>query len=528
MTVQATTEPAQKVGERETFDKYSPVDGEKLGTFPISTEEDVERAVARAREAFPKWRDLSLDERMGYLERVRQIIRRDGERYAETISRDTGKPLVDSLMTELMSIPLFIDYYEKEAPKALDRKRLMPQILFPGKASYVEWFPKGVCGIISPWNFPFQLAVVPIISALIGGNTVVLKPSEVTPLTGELIREVFDEAGLPPGVVEVVQGDGTTGAALSSADVDMLFFTGSVATGRKVMAAAAEKPIPVELELGGKDAMIVCEDANLERAARGAVWGGFLNCGQMCVSVERLLVVDAIYDEFVELVEREVRKLRVGPPDEGADIGPLTSSAQIGVVSRHVEDAEQKGATIATGGEPREGPGQFYEPTLVLDVSTDMEIYREETFGPVLPVIRVDDAEEAIQMANDHKYGLTGSVWTGDRRRGIEMASRMECGQCSVNDLVQSVGNPALPFGGVKQSGFGRYHGHEGLHAFMHQKAIMYSPDLMDVEAVWYPYAAKYPTVLDTFQKLLDGKMVRAVKNFWELIQMSKNRAGLK
>ena len=527
MTVQPEQdEVAANVDDRKTFDKHSPVDGRKLGSYPISTKEDVDEAVERAQKAQKKWKRLTLDERFSYLNRLRQIIRRDGERYAQTISDDTGKPLVDSLLTELMSIPLFIDYYEKEAPKALKRRRLMPQIMFPGKASYIEYDAKGVIGIISPWNFPFQLSVIPMISALIGGNTVVLKPSEVTPMTGELIRDVFEEAGFPPGVVEVVQGDGSTGAALTSADIDMIFFTGSVATGRKVMKAAAEKPIPVELELGGKDAMIVCEDANLERAARAAVWGGFINCGQMCISVERLFVVEAIYDEFIELVKEEVAHLRVGAPDEGSDMGPLTFEGQIDVVTKHLDDARERGATIAAGGQKREGPGQFFEPTLILDVTTEMEIYREETFGPVLPVIKVADEEEAIEKANDHKYGLTGSVWTGDRNKGMELASRMESGQVSINDLVQSVGNPALPFGGVKQSGFGRYHGHEGLYSFMNQKAIMASPDLLDVEPVWFPYAAKYPTVLDTFQKLLDGKMVRAVKNFWDLIKMTSNRDG--
>ena len=524
MTVQATN--AEKAGPRETFDKFSPVDGRKLGTYEISTSADVEAAVARGREAFPEWRDRSLEQRFSYLDRVRDIIRQNGERYAQQISEDTGKPLVDSLMTELMSIPLFIEYYEKEAPKALRRRRLMPQLLFPGKTSYIEYFPKGVVGIIGPWNFPFQLTVIPMISALIGGNTVVVKPSEVTPVTGELIRELFEEAEFPTGVVEVVQGDGSTGAALTSADVDMLFFTGSVATGRKVMAAAAEKPIPVELELGGKDAMIVCEDAHLERAARAAVWGGFLNCGQMCVSVERLFVVEPIYDEFVKLVQQEVERLRVGSPDEGSDMGPMTCGNQIDIVSHHIEDARTKGATIVTGGKSKEGPGQFFEPTLVVDVTTDMEIYREETFGPVLPIIKVADAEEALRMANDHKYGLTGSVWTGDKSRGLELASRMESGQTSVNDLVTSVGNPALPFGGVKQSGFGRYHGHEGLHSFMNQKAIMVSGDFLSVEPFWFPYAAKYPTVYRTFKGLLGGSMVTAMKGFWDMIHMTRNRAG--
>ncbi len=518
-----------RVSERpkdQLFEKFSPVDGSSQGEYPISTKEEVEEAVSRARKAFPEWRDMGLEKRLSYLDEVHSTIRRHGERYAQVISEDTGKPLVDSLLTELMSIPLFIDYYRKEAPKALKRRRLRPQVLFPGKASYVEYAPKGVIGIISPWNFPFQLSVIPVISALIGGNTVVLKPSEVTPLTGELIRELFQEAGFPKGVLEVVQGDGSTGAALTASDIDMIFFTGSVQTGRKVMEAASKKPIPVELELGGKDAMIVLEDANLERAARGAVWGGFINCGQMCISVERLFVVDEVYDEFVKKVKREVENLRVGAPGDGSDLGPLTFKGQIDVVKAHLEDALAKGATIAVGGKEKEGPGQFFEPTLILDVNTEMEIYKEETFGPVLPVIRVRDGEEALQKTNDHKYGLTASVWTGDKKRGMEMASRIEAGQVSINDLVQSVGNPALPFGGVKKSGFGRYHGHEGLYSFMNQKAIMATPDLLDVEPFWFPYASKYPKILDTFEKLLDGKIVRVAKNFWDLIQKTKKREG--
>ncbi|TXD35016.1 aldehyde dehydrogenase family protein [Lujinxingia vulgaris] len=508
----------------DVIEKFSPVDGSHLGNFPITSPADVNLAVKAAREAFPAWRDLSLDQRFAYLDRLRDIVSAEGEAFAKIISDDTGKPLLDSLLTELMAIPLFIDYYKKEAPKTLKRQKLSRQLFFPTKTSYVEHSPMGVIGVISPWNFPFQLSMIPVLSALVAGNTVVLKPSEVTPLTGELMREIFERAGFPKGVVSVVQGDGSTGAALCKADIDKIFFTGSVATGRKVMAAAAEKPIPVELELGGKDAMIVCHDANLERAARAAVWGGFLNCGQMCISVERLFVVDAVYDAFLALVRAEIERMRVGGPDEGSDMGPLTFSAQMGTVVRHLNDARERGATIAMGGRPMEGPGQFFEPTLVLDVTEEMEIYREETFGPVLPVIRVPDEEEALRMANDHQYGLTGSVWTRDVSRGLELASRMESGQCSVNDVVLSVGNPALPFGGVKRSGFGRYHGPEGLYAFMNQKAIMVDRGLLDVEPFWYPYAPKYEAMLGTFRNLMGGKMVRALTNFFEMHKITKRR----
>ncbi|MEZ4337212.1 MAG: aldehyde dehydrogenase family protein [Sandaracinaceae bacterium] len=504
------------------IEKRSPVTGELLGTFPITTPAEVDAAVARAREAFPTWRDTKLEDRLRMLARIKDVVRTHGEEYARRISDDTGKPLVDSLLTELMSIPLFIDHYRKTAKKTLARKKVSTSILFPGKVSYVEHFPLGVVGVISPWNFPFQLAMVPVLSALIGGNTVVLKPSEVTPITGEIIDEIFRRIGLPRGVVEVIQGDGSTGAALTRADIDKIFFTGSVATGRKVMAAAAQKPIPVELELGGKDAMIVCADANLVRAAKAAAWGGLVNCGQMCTSVERIFVVEAVHDRFVAMLEEEVRAMRVGGPDEHADMGPLTFRQQLSTVERHVAAAVDDGATVRTGGTRLDRPGQFFAPTLLTDVTPEMEIYREETFGPVLPVVRVRDEEEAIRLANAHQYGLNGSVWTKDVERGLELASRLECGQATVNDLVSIVGNPALPFGGVKNSGFGRYHGPEGLLTFTHQKAIMVDRGWLDFEPFWFPYAGKYDAMSQVFHGLLGGNLPKALVAMTKLRSLTK------
>ncbi len=498
--------------------KNDPATGLRIGEFPISTPEEVRAAVARARDAFPAWRDAGVHARLEALDKLHAVIKKNGEAYAQRISQDTGKPLADSLLTELMVIPLFVDYYKKHAPKVLGRQKREASILFPGKGHYVECFPMGVIGIISPWNFPFQLSVIPMISALIAGNTVVLKPSEITPITGEVIRECFNELGLPTGVVEIVQGDGSTGGALVEADIDKVFFTGSLATGRKVMAAAAKKPIPVELELGGKDAMIVCHDANLKRAARAAVWGGFVNCGQMCVSVERLFVVDAVHDAFVRLVKDEVDALRVGGPQEDADMGPLTSEAQRKIVEHHVQKAREEGAKILSGGRALARDGHFFAPTLITDVRPDMTIYKEETFGPVLPIIRVQDEDEAIRLANAHIYGLTGSVWTQDIRRGMALASRMESGQCSVNDLVTSVGNPILPFGGVKSSGFGRYHGPEGLLAFSHQKSILVDRGWLKSEPFWFPYEGKYDTLHSLFESLLDNNIVRAGKSLTQLI----------
>jgi acyl-CoA reductase-like NAD-dependent aldehyde dehydrogenase len=491
--------------------KKSPTTGEVLGEFPIADAAEVRAAVARARAAQPAWRALGLERRLEVLSRLQGVIRDGGEEYARKISLDTGKPLVDSLLTELMAIPLFVQHYRKLAPRVLGRRKVKTPIVFQGKKSYVESFPVGVVGVISPWNFPFQLSMIPVISALIGGNSVVLKPSEVTPITGELVREVFARIELPAGVVEVVIGDGSTGAALVEAGVDKVFFTGSLATGRKVMAGAARGPIPVELELGGKDAMIVCEDANLRRAAKAAAWGGLMNCGQVCTSVERIFVVASVHDRFVELLREEVARVRVGAPEEKPDIGPLTFEPQLATVKRHVAEALERGARVVAGGAALDRPGLFHAPTLLVGVTPEMAVYREETFGPVLPVVRVADVEEAIRLANDHTFGLNGSVFTGDVPRGLEIASRLECGQVMVNDVLASVANPALPFGGVKGSGFGRYHGPEGLLAFVHQKAIMTGSDRADAEPFWFPYEKKYEDILAAFRFLLDGKLLKVL-----------------
>lgn len=493
------------------FEKFSPATGEKLGEWPIGTKADVEAAVERARKAFPAWRDTPLSERMKFIRRVGEVLADDVDYFATIISDDTGKPPVDAVTTELLVMPLFIEYFEKTAPRVLSRKRVRNPLMLPLKKSYIEHFPMGIIGIISPWNFPFQLSVVPIMSALISGNTVILKPSEITPLTGDLIQELFERVGLPDGVLQVIQGDGSTGAALTESMIDKIFFTGSVATGRKVMAAAAKRPIPVELELGGKDAFIVCHDAPLQRAAKAAVWGGLLNCGQACTSVERLLVVDEVYDRFVKLLLEEVTAIRVGPPGDDPDMGPMCFAKQLKIVAAHIEDAREKGAKISFGGNAIEGPGQFFEPTVIEGVTTEMDIYVDETFGPVLPIMRVKSEEEAIRLANDHQYGLNASIWTLDVDRGLKMASRIEAGQVTINDILSSVGNPVLPFGGVKNSGIGRYHGEEGILAFTHTRAIMADYGRLSSEPFWFPYKGKYGEMSAALKAVTKGNIPRAL-----------------
>lgn len=505
-----STPTNKRSGASRSFVKVSPVDGTPLGTFPLATPQEVHEAVARARRAWPAWRDTPLADRLRLLQRLRDVLLEQGETYAAQISQDTGKPLVDAMMTEMISVPVFVDHYVRTARRVLGRRRVVTPLVLQPRTSYVEAFPMGVVAVISPWNFPFQLAVLPVISALIAGNTVVLKPSEVTPLVAGVVRDLFQRIRLPDGVLEVVYGDGEAGAALCDADVNKIFFTGSVATGRRVMAAAAQKPIPVELELGGKDAFLVCADANLERAARAAVWGALLNAGQACVSVERILVVDAVHDRFVELLQREVASIRMGGPTSNADVGPITSPAQLDVIAAHVADAVARGARVWSGGARAAGPGQFYPPTLLTGITPDMLIYREETFGPVLPVMRVADELEGVRLANAHDYGLTASVWTADTVRGLRLASAIEAGQVMVNDVLVSVGHPGLPFGGVKASGFGRYHGDEGLLAFCNQRAVLVASGRAPAEPYWFPYADKLDDMKQLFSSLLAGQLLRA------------------
>lgn len=504
------------------IEKLNPATGEKIADYEISTREEVEAAVAAAKEAAPRWAALSVEERIHRLGRIRDICIEEQDALSRRLSLDTGKPYAEAVMTEISAIPLFLDHYKKEAPKVLGRHKVKTSVLFPGMDSYITYFPMGVVAVISPWNFPFRLAMVPTLSALIAGNTVVLKPSEVTPETGEMMRELFERANLGRGVVTVLQGDGSTGAALSEAPVDKIFFTGSVSTGRKVMAAAAKRPIPVELELGGKDAVIICHDADLDRAARAVAWGGLTNCGQMCTSVERIIVIDSVHDAFVNKLEAAVKEVRVGAPDEHADMGPMTFPAQIDTVERHVDQARDMGAKVLQGGAKIDRPGQWYAPTLLTGITPQMDIWKEETFGPVLPVIRVRDEDEAIRLCNEHQYGLSGAVWTEDVQRGLDIATRIEAGSMMVNNVIQITGNPALPFGGVKNSGIGRYHGSEGLLTFVHTRAIMVDRGWFKRDPYWFPYGDKYSLFLSAFKALFRGNLPKAFLDITRLRRLTK------
>lgn len=467
----------------ETLDPRS---GRVLARVPEHSATDVAAAVLVARDNQRAWAALSFGERADHLLSVRDLMLDRAEALVEVITAETGKLAAEAVMTELVSTAELIDHYAKHGAKALADEKVRPGTMVHKKA-YRTFSPLGVVGVISPWNYPFVLTMTPIVSALLAGNTVVFKPSEITPLVGLEIAKLFAEVGEYSGIVTAVTGGGATGDALVRSGVDKICFTGSVRTGKAVMAAAAETLTPVVLELGGKDPMIVCDDADMDRAVGGALWSAFSNSGQTCMATERVYVDRSRYDEFVDRVVAATRRIRQGT-DATDDIGSMTFAKQVETVERHVADALAKGAKVLTGGHRVTGrDGLWYEPTVLVGVDHTMDIMTEETFGPVLPIMAVDGDDEAIRLANDSIYGLNSSVWTKDLERGKRLAGRIEAGNVCVNDSIVSYAVAGLPFGGVKQSGIGRVHGDEGLRAFCESKSVLVDRFGFKREAWWYP-----------------------------------------
>lgn len=504
----------------------NPATGEKIGSVEETPLEQVDELYAQARLAFNTWGKTSVDERLQYLKKLRLYIVEHLDEIAKVISDDTGKLPIEALTADILTVLDSIKHTEKHAKKALNKKKVPTPILLLGKKSYVEFKPRGVVLIISPWNYPFQLAMVPIISALAAGNTVILKPSEVTPMVGKLIEDLFDKVGFPKGVVQVGHGDKELGAALVKGKPDYIFFTGSVRTGKIIQVEAAKELIPTTLELGGKDPMIVFADAPIDRAVRGALWGAFTNSGQVCMSIERLYVERKIYKEFMLKLQEEALKLHSGT-NENDDIGSMTFNNQVDVVKEHVEDALANGAKLLTGNPPSKwdtSKGLFLSPMIVVDVNQDARIVQEESFGPILPVIPFDTEEEAIQLANNSSYGLNASIFSSDINRAKRVASMLVSGNVVINDVIISVANPYLPFGGAKNSGIGYYHADVGLQTFCLQSSVVVDRGNKKTEVNWYPYKEKYPLFKDLMKSYF-GKNLNwfgFLSSYLKLLKKSK------
>ncbi len=484
----------------------NPATGEVLAELPCATADDVCAAVLRAREAQVDWRRQPVAKRIAVLRRFQSLLNEQRDVVATLICREAGKPVVEALMTEVVVVLDAAGFCIRTASHFLAPRPLAHgNPAMKTKRGRLLREPYGVIGIISPWNYPFSIASTETLAALVTGNAVVLKPSELTPLVGLELRRLLLAAGLPPNLMQIVVGEAPTGAALIDSPIDKLIFTGSVATGRRVAEAAARKLLPVVLELGGKDPMLVLEDADLDIASSGALWGAFMNAGQTCLSVERCYVHRSLYADFLEMCHAKMARLRVGNGiGSEVEIGPMIHERQLRMVEEQVNDAIARGARLLAGGRRLSELGpNFYAPTLLADVTPAMRILQEETFGPVLPVAPFDTEDEAVQLANNSEFGLAASIWTRDKRRGEAVASRIDAGTVMVNDVISCFGIAEAPHGGFKHSGIGRTHGEMGLSEMVQLKYV--DTDLLPgmPKLWWYGYGPKLQQQMGGFADLL-------------------------
>ena len=472
----------------ERIEVLNPANGQTVGSIEVDTPETIAATVARVRANQAEWEAIGIEGRYHWLGKLRDWILDNGEQIADTMQAETGKVRGDIFM-DLGYVADLINFYGKNAEKFLGDETVRPHSpLVASKKLTVRYRPHPVVGVISPWNFPLAMGLGDSIPALQAGAAVVVKPSEFTPLSMiEVVKAWKEEIGAPD-IFDCVHGTGEAGGALID-NVDCIQFTGSDRTGRKVMARAAETLTPVSLELGGKDPMIVLADADVDRAANAAAWGGMVNSGQLCISVERVYVEEPVYDEFVAKLTNEVGKLRQGAdgrkPEK--DVGAMTSPNQSAVVEDHVNDALANGARALTGGKRAGGPGDYFEPTVLVDVDHSMKVMRDETFGPVVGVMKVRDSEQALELANDSRYGLAASVF-GDRERAEKIARRVEAGSVNVNDVITNMAAMGVPMGGWKQSGIGYRHGAPGIKKYCRSESLVVTRFAGKREPSWYPY----------------------------------------
>ncbi len=435
---------------------------------------------------------MSVSERIEEVLKIRDYIITNRETILTHLVLETGKARLDGLTSEIFEILDFIHVYQKLSLKVLRNKKVPVPLVLMGKKSEIWPEPLGTVLVITPWNYPLFQVLAPSISAFLAGNAVVVKPSEVTPLR-RILEDIIDKSGFLKNAIQIVYGSASTAVRLIDAKPDKIHFTGSCKTGKKIMAQASQHLISVDLELGGKDAAIVFEDVNIERAVNGIMWGGYTTAGQSCTSVERCYVHESIFEKFVELLVDKSRKLRISSANrnienpEDCDIGVITTEFQVQIIEEQIKDAVEKGAKILCGGK-REANTRVFPPTVLIHVNHSMKIMMDETFGPVIPVMKFKTEEEAIEFANDSQYGLGGSVWSKDITRARRVAAKIKTGNLSINNHMLNEGNPNLPFGGTKKSGFGRYKGEAGLLTFCNSKSVLIDKNSAVIDPNWYPF----------------------------------------
>lgn len=500
----------------------NPATLEEIGNVPITIPEAVSELVERARRAQPVWAALSYTERGSHLLKAREYLLNNINKFARTITEDNGKPLVESLTAEIYPIADLLYYFARNTKRLFKNTRICTgvwELMF--RQSRIGYQPLGVVGIVSPWNYPFSIPAGTAAMALMAGNAVLLKPSSATPLVGNKIAELFESAGLPKDVFIHLPGDAATGQALIESKVDKVVFTGSVGIGKHVMATCAKNLTPCTLELGGKDPMIVRSDAQLEHASSGAVWGAFTNSGQCCASIERVYVHESVAEAFIQKVVDKTNKLRQGLGiNYDTDIGPMTTESQLKTVEAQVEEAKKQGATILTGGERNTAfKGWFYKPTVLTNVDHTFTCVRDETFGPLMPIMTYRTDEEAIELANDSSFGLNAYIWTSDIKKGRHLARQLKCGTVVINDCVYTHALPQTPWGGIKESGFGRTHSKFGLLDLVNIHHIHTNPVTFIKDMWWYRYSESAYEIFRELTKKLTGCWCKKITALPSLIR---------
>ncbi|PYT93795.1 MAG: succinate-semialdehyde dehydrogenase [Acidobacteria bacterium] len=501
----------------DTLPSINPATGQVLAHIEKTPPEMVGRTVLLGRAAQKEWAKVSIRERCEKLRRLRECIMASRNELAGAVVSESGKPRAEALFADIFVALDSADYWSKNAPAMLRSEHLPHHsIAAKAKSGRLVYEPLGVIAIIASWNYPLAIPMSQIIPAVVARNAVVCKTSDFTPQCGALIEKLFRDAGFPQDLVAVVQGGGELGQALIEASPDKVLFTGSVATGRRVAEACATKLIPTVLELGGKDAMIVLADADLQVASSAAVWGSYTNCGQVCLSVERLFVEQGISERFVELCVEKTRKLRLGPgSDPATDVGPLIRPEHVRRMMELVEDAMARGAKVLCGGHPRSDLGpNFFEPTVISGVDSSMRLFQEETFGPILAMQTVKDAKEAVQRANDSPFALAASVWTGDRKKGEAIAQELRAGAVMVNDAISYFGIAEAPHGGCGASGWGRTHGRAGLLEMVQTKYVDVDRLPRREKPWWYRYGGELERAADAFLQFnFSGRIGAKLRN---------------